>query len=343
MIAVFKPKDEEPYGRLNPKWTKLFHKMCCPCCFGRACLIPNQGYLSEAGASLVDTRLNLQIVPKTRVVRLVSETFNYSRIDRQKARIKRTIKERVPAARFKRMTLPPKTGSFQIFVDGFKDADHWLRRFEQEPLQKKVAQNFQFQFERLVVLDYIIRNTDRGNDNWLIKYAPPSLHASKNGSFNGSANSINNNNFITLTTPTINGINHNNSAGSKHKPDDEWNVVVMPEIRIAAIDNGLAFPFKHPDSWRAYPYHWAWLPQAKVPFSQEIKDSVLPLLSDLNFVEDLCNDLLELFKQDKGFDRGLFEKQMSVMRGQILNLTQALKDGKSPVQLVQMPAVIVER
>lgn len=46
---------------------------------------------------------------------------------------------------------------------------------------------------------------------------------------------------------------------------------------------------------------------------------------------------------DKGFDRHMFEKQMSVMRGQILNLTQALKDGKSPVQLVQMPAVIVER
>lgn len=34
---------------------------------------------------------------------------------------------------------------------------------------------------------------------------------------------------------------------------------------------------------------------------------------------------------------------MSVMRGQILNLTQALKDSKSPVQLVQMPAVIVEK
>lgn len=28
---------------------------------------------------------------------------------------------------------------------------------------------------------------------------------------------------------------------------------------------------------------------------------------------------------------------------QILNLSQALKDGKSPVQLVQLPAVIVER
>ena len=51
-----------------------------------------------------------------------------------------------------------------------------------------------------------------------------------------------------------------------------------------------------------------------------------------------------LFLQtDKGFDRHIFERQMSVMRGQVLNLTQALRDGKSPVQLVQMPAVIVER
>lgn len=64
---MFKPKDEEPYGRLNPKWTKWMHKLCCPCCFGRSCLIPNQGYLSEAAAYLVDYKLNLNIVPKTRV------------------------------------------------------------------------------------------------------------------------------------------------------------------------------------------------------------------------------------------------------------------------------------
>ncbi|XP_055607404.1 phosphatidylinositol 4-kinase type 2-alpha-like isoform X1 [Uranotaenia lowii] len=323
VVAVFKPKDEEPYGRLNPKWTKWMHKLCCPCCFGRACLIPNQGYLSEAGASLVDQKLNLNIVPKTRVVRLVSETFNYPRIDRQKARIKRTIKERIPAARFNRMSLPPKTGSFQLFVDGFKDADYWLRRFEQEPLPTRLAQKFQLQFERLVVLDYIIRNTDRGNDNWLIKYDQPTIIPTSNGN-------------------TPNGIPRSSSRLEMHENTD-WNLVQLPEIRIAAIDNGLAFPFKHPDSWRAYPYHWAWLPQAKIPFSQDIKDLILPLLSDLNFVEELCNELFELFRQDKGFDRGLFERQMSVMRGQILNLTQALKDGKSPVQLVQMPAVIVER
>ena len=44
------------------------HKTCCPCCFGRSCLVPNQGYLSEAGASLVDEKLELNIVPKTRVI-----------------------------------------------------------------------------------------------------------------------------------------------------------------------------------------------------------------------------------------------------------------------------------
>ena len=67
IIAVFKPKDEEPYGQLNPKWTKWMHKICCPCCFGRSCLVPNQGYLSEAGASIVDEKLGLNIVPKTKV------------------------------------------------------------------------------------------------------------------------------------------------------------------------------------------------------------------------------------------------------------------------------------
>ncbi len=44
-------------------------------------------------------------------------------------------------------------------------------------------------------------------------------------------------------------------------------MVSPASIQVAAIDNGLAFPIKHPDSWRAYPYHWAWLPYAKVSAS----------------------------------------------------------------------------
>lgn len=309
IIGVFKPKTEEPYGHLNPKWTKYFHKICCPCCFGRGCLVPNQGYLSEAAASLVDTKLSLGVVPKTKVVYLASETFHYSAIDRAKSRGKKYALEIVPKVgkRFHRVGLPPKLGSFQLFVEGYREADYWLRRFEAEPLPENIRKQLQSQFERLVVLDYVIRNTDRGNDNWLIKYENPGER----------------------------------EQGQK---DTEWPEASSDScIKIAAIDNGLAFPFKHPDEWRAYPFHWAWLPQAKVAFSQETRDLVLSRLSDMNFVQDLCEDLYEMFKADKGFDKTMFERQMSVMRGQILNLTQALKDGKSPIQLVQMPRVVVER
>ena len=42
-------------------------------------------------------------------------------------------------------------------------------------------------------------------------------------------------------------------------------------MKIAAIDNGLAFPFKHPDNWRAYPYHWAWLPMVCTALTAHIR------------------------------------------------------------------------
>lgn len=304
-IGVFKPKDEEPYGRLNPKWTKWMHKLCCPCCFGRSCLVPNQGYLSEASAYVVDKKLNLNIVPKTKVVKLFSKTFNYSAIDRAKSRTKQNVSERFPKVgkHFNRIGLPPKVGSFQTFVENYEDAAIWLRRFEETPPEPEIKTEFQSQFERLVILDYIIRNTDRGMDNWLINYE-------KNA-----------------------GGDSTNNTGDTNKP----------RIKIAAIDNGLAFPFKHPDEWRAYPYYWAWLPYAKIPFTEETRKTYYSLLTDMNFVQELCDELYLVFSKDRGFDKSMFERQMSVLRGQILNLTQALKEGKTPFQLVQMPPIIVER
>lgn len=295
IVGVFKPKDEEPYGRLNPKWTKWMHKLCCPCCFGRSCLVPNQGYLSEAGAWIVDRKLQLNIVPKTRIVKLASETFNYSAIDRAKSRTKKNVTERFPKVgrHFNRIGLPPKVGSLQKYVENYEDACIWIRKAETLS-DENVLDSFQLEFEKLVVLDYIIRNTDRGNDNWLVK----------------------------------------------QEFDDDGRLVF---IKIAAIDNGLAFPFKHPDEWRAYPYYWAWLSFAKKPFSEEICRLILTQLSDMNFVQELCDELWNLFSTDKGFDRNIYEKQMSVMRGQILNLTQALKDRKTPQQLINMPAIIMEK
>lgn len=52
-----------------------------------------------------------------------------------------------------------QVGSFQLFVEGYREADHWLRRFEAEPLPENIRKQLQSQFERLVVLDYVIRNT----------------------------------------------------------------------------------------------------------------------------------------------------------------------------------------
>jgi phosphatidylinositol 4-kinase type 2 len=44
-----------------------------------------------------------------------------------------------------------------VFVESYKDAEFYLRRFETEPLSETTNREFQFKFERLVVLDYIIR------------------------------------------------------------------------------------------------------------------------------------------------------------------------------------------
>lgn len=72
--------------------------------------MPNQGYLSEAAASLVDAKLGLGVVPKTKVVYLASETFHYSTINRAKSRGKKYALEKVPKVgrHFNRVGLPPK-------------------------------------------------------------------------------------------------------------------------------------------------------------------------------------------------------------------------------------------
>jgi len=116
-------------------------------------LIPNLGYCSEAAASLVDRHLfgGDMIVPWTEIASLASPSFYYSYIDKRNA--KRTGK------------LPEKIGSFQIFMRGYKDAIEFLKEAQEHTttggLTKEVEMEFQADFEKLVVLDYIIRNTGK--------------------------------------------------------------------------------------------------------------------------------------------------------------------------------------
>lgn len=116
-LAIYKPKDEEPYGPLNPKLTKWLqrHLLAPFIGFGRACLLPNFSYLSEAGASLLSERLGMYNVPHTSVQSLSSPAFYYDWIHRR-------------AYKQNSRPLPEKDGSFQLFLDGYTDASVFLRK-----------------------------------------------------------------------------------------------------------------------------------------------------------------------------------------------------------------------
>ena len=301
VVGVFKPKDEEPYASRNPKWTKWLHRNLFPCFFGRACLIPNLSYVSEAAAYVLDSRLRTNLVPYTDIVYLSSKSFHYDFWDKS-------------AYYRKRKPLPAKVGSFQVFLKGFKDANLFLRDHpwpdqvnsgfrpddapgwrkkpwtetcrpgsapsedaeeiqsenrsmngnEESQAQDKVfswtdplKQAFREELEKLVILDYIMRNTDRGLDNWMIRVDEATQEVS-----------------IVAEPPHVNGnlnerpvpINVSNSEGnqklgsSPYKRQEAMSTGTRPDtplcsesgngasIAIGAIDNSLSWPWKHPDA-----------------------------------------------------------------------------------------------
>lgn len=299
VVGVFKPKDEEPYASRNPKWTKWLHRNLFPCFFGRACLIPNLSYVSEAAAYVLDSRLRTDLVPYTDIVWLSSKSFFYDFWDRRSY------------WRGKKK-LPAKQGSFQVFLKGYKDANVFLREHpwpdqnnsglqtEDAPRRKRrpwadcrpsgtqsddeeenslvmsppvqddpqnnhfrwtnnIKQSFREELEKLVVLDYIMRNTDRGLDNWMIKidwHTEKVSVVSEPPKFNGSAEepavpaqpaSVN------APQPTVNETapyrrQEAMAAVSRTGTPSNDHDTKPPSISIGAIDNSLSWPWKHPDA-----------------------------------------------------------------------------------------------
>jgi phosphatidylinositol 4-kinase type 2 len=299
VVGIFKPKDEEPYASRNPKWTKWIHRNLFPCCFGRACLIPNLSYVSEAAAYVLDEQLRVNLVPHTDIVYLSSPSFHYDFWDRW-------------SYRRGKKGLPAKAGSFQVFLKGYKDATEFLREHpwpdqangslppdEMMSKQKKrpwtdcrpssshsdddeysnrpisspnpddassqsfhwsgnLKRAFQEELEKLVILDYIMRNTDRGLDNWMIKVdyhkgevsiisEPPKLNGGLEHPSPARPVPINPN------RPTSNDLNpyrrheamvaESRSGTPSSHPEGN-----PPSIAIGAIDNSLSWPWKHPDA-----------------------------------------------------------------------------------------------
>lgn len=380
IVGVFKPKDEEPYASKNPKWTKWIHRNLFPFFFGRACLIPNLSYVSEAAAYVLDSRLRTNLVPYTDVVALSSKSFFYDFWDRR-------------SHYRKGKPFPEKLGSFQVFLKGFKDANIFLKEHpwpdahnssfrtdaapkrgkgrglgrwgedcrprgapsddeddldeqaaqSQRPQQRKVfwtdslQESFREQLERLVILDYIMRNTDRGLDNWMIRIdkrtqeasivvEPPNRDDSPKQRANGHVDPYKRQEHMT-------------TSSRSNTPDN-----TSAKVTIGAIDNSLSWPWKHPDAWRSFPFGWLFLPVSLIgrPFSEKTKMHFLPLLTSKQWWSETQIVLRRCFEQDSDFQEKMFARQMAVMKGQAWNVVETLKTpDHGPLELTRRARVCV--
>ena len=102
------------------------------------------------------------------------------------------------------------------------------------------------ELEKLVILDYIMRNTDRGLDNWMVRVdkqgeavsivsQPPKM----NGETEDAPTPLVRN---TSTSPYRRQEDMSFDGGQK-EPESGG-----PSISLGAIDNSLSWPWKHPDA-----------------------------------------------------------------------------------------------
>ncbi|KAF2467365.1 uncharacterized protein BDR25DRAFT_267541 [Lindgomyces ingoldianus] len=388
VVGVFKPKDEEPYASRNPKWTKWIHRNLFPFFFGRACLIPNLSYISEAAAYVLDSQLRTNLVPYTDIVSLSSKSFHYDFWDRR-------------AYYRKKKPLPEKVGSFQVFLKGYKDANIFLKEhpwpdqhssgfradnalrkkkrrrwaeecrpsgpqsddedeersrsdtaeearqrsvFWTEPLQ----QSFREQLEKLVILDYIMRNTDRGLDNWMIKIdqkaqaativaEPPRMDGPADGEDGPS-------DYTRQSMSELDPYKRQEPMTATSRSTTPLANAPTPTMSIGAIDNSLSWPWKHPDAWRSYPFGWLFLPVSLIgqPFSEATRRHFLPLLTSKQWWSDTQLELRKCFTQDADFKERMYAKQIAVMKGQAWNVVETLKTpDHGPLELTRRARVCV--
>lgn len=381
VVGVFKPKDEEPYASKNPKWTKWIHRNLFPFFFGRACLIPNLSYISEAAAYVLDSQLRTNLVPYTDVVSLSSKSFHYDFWERR-------------AFYRKKKPFPEKPGSFQYFLKGYRDANLFLKehpwpdqhnssfRTDAAPKRKKrrwgedcrpnaaasddeddeeqglnerdqsrtrnefwsdeLQQSFREQLEKLVILDYIMRNTDRGLDNWMIRIDEQKQEASivaesprSDSEQTGFASSANGDTEPYKRHESMNATSRSTS-NAKHPSS--------VKVSIGAIDNSLSWPWKHPDAWRSFPFGWLFLPVSLIgrPFSENTRKHFLPLLTSKQWWSDTQVALRRCFEQDSDFQEKMYARQTAVMKGQAWNVVETLKTpDHGPLELTRRARVCV--
>ena len=122
-----------------------------------------------------------------------------------------------------------------------------------------IKQSFREELEKLVVLDYIMRNTDRGLDNWMIKIdwhtetvslisEPPKLDAAaEEPDPSAQPPSTSAHQPISNETAPYRRQEAMAAVSRSGTPSNAGNTN-SPSISLGAIDNSLSWPWKHPDA-----------------------------------------------------------------------------------------------
>ena len=133
------------------------------------------------------------------------------------------------------------------------DDDSQERRFV---WTESLQQSFREELEKLVILDYIMRNTDRGLDNWMIRADSQSQEVSiisEPPRMNGKTDA--HPAPVAVKTDRDRSARPNDSpyrrqesmvASNRSEPSPAMSKT--PSISIGAIDNSLSWPWKHPDA-----------------------------------------------------------------------------------------------
>lgn len=120
-----------------------------------------------------------------------------------------------------------------------------------------LQQSFREELEKLVILDYIMRNTDRGLDNWMIRVDSQNQEVSiisdppkMNGTSNDAPRPVpaSGNDEIRTKRPTISPYRRQDSMVASSRSPTPSEARKGPTIFIGAIDNSLSWPWKHPDA-----------------------------------------------------------------------------------------------
>lgn len=166
-------------------------------------------------------------------------------------------------------------------------------------------------------LDYLMLNTDRGADNYMIKYCNV-RHGTSLVDVAPSRTAVRGMPQMTelrrTSTPPIGtpqmsaGPSNPSPNGRSSQGGSQLPWTERPHIHIAAIDNSLSFPHEHPKGWRSYTYGWLYLPVTIIgkPFSQKTRDHFLPLLTSKQWWSDTTYELRKLFAVDPDFHPKMF-------------------------------------